>query len=116
MQIPSFLEKNKIIISGVVGAIVFIGIGYWFIFVFLNSEKGATTATIDTTAAAKLLPKNMVQLSDALNKDKVSLSDKSFLESYFVTHAKDYTTYVPTSTSRGRYNPFAPYDSTGSSR
>lgn len=116
MQIPPFLEKNKIIISGVIGALIFIGLGYWFIFVFLSGESGVTTTNVNAASATKLLPRNLILLSDTINKDKVSLKDKSFMESYFIKNAIDYTTFAPTSTSRGRYNPFLPYDSTGSSR
>ena len=114
MQIPPFLEKNKIIISGIIGALVFIVAGYWFIFIFLNSDASATTTTPD--AGTGLLPKNLLIVSDALNKEKLSLKDKSFLDSYFIKHAKDFTTVAPTSTTRGRDNPFAPYDFTRSSR
>ena len=116
MQIPPFLEKNKIIISGVIGALIFIGLGYWFVFVFLSSESTVTTTNVSAASATKLLPKNLILLSDTINKDKITLKDKSFMDSYFIKNAIDYTTYVPTSTSRGRYNPFLPYDSTGSSR
>ena len=116
MQVPPFLEKNKIMISGVIGAIIFIGLGYWFIFIFLKSEATATTTNVQVDSAKKLLPKNFIFLSEAINKDKISLKDKGFLDSYFVKNAKDYTTSVPTSTSRGRYNPFAPYDFTGPAR
>lgn len=55
-------------------------------------------------------------ISDALNRDNLSLKDKSFLDTYFTKHAKDFTTVAPSSTSRGRDNPFAPYDSSRSSR
>lgn len=114
MQVPPFLEKNKILVSAVIGALIFIGLGYWFIFVFLKSDAGVTTTSPST--GTSLLPKNFVMISNALNKDKLSLKDKSFLDSYFIKHAKDFTTVAPTSTVRGRENPFAPYDFTRSSR
>ena len=84
--------------------------------IFLNSDATATTTNVVTSAGTGLLPKNFVMISDAINKEKLSLKDKSFLDSYFIKNAKDYTTYVSTSTSRGRDNPFAPYDFTRSSR
>ena len=117
MQIPPLLEKNKIIISGIIGAIVFIGIGYYLVTMFLNSDINASTVDATKTSGTGLLPKNFMTISDAINKDKLSLKDKTFLDSYFMKHAVDYTTYVSTSTSRGRLNPFVPYyDFTRSSR
>jgi len=117
MQITEFLQKNKIIVSGAVGAILVIAVGYWLVFVFLKSEELTTTTSVSTTASAtRLLPKNFITVSDLIYKDKIDLKNKDFLQSLFLKNAKDFSQVVPTSTSRGRDNPFLPYDYTGSTR
>jgi hypothetical protein len=110
MQIPPFVEKYKALLSiaGVILVVVAI-FGYTAFKVFGPLPDSAVSSS-------SLLPKSFTATSDLINKEQISLKDKSFMESYFVKNAKDYTTYVPASESRGRDNPFVPYDSPGSSR
>jgi hypothetical protein len=108
MQIPPILEKYKmpaIAASMILASIIFAVV---FFLRAISSEQDGPKAS--------LLPKTFTAVNDLINKDKVSLKDTSFMTSYFMQNAKDYTTYVPVSTSRGRDNPFVPYDSPGSSR
>ncbi len=114
MQVPPFLEKNKILVSAILGALIFIALGYWFIYKVVLSDSAMTTITPED--GSKLLPKKLLLISNILEKENIDLTDRSFADTYFIKHSKDFTTYVSTSTSRGRDNPFVPYDFTRSSR
>lgn len=114
MQLPPFVEQNKtLVIGGIAGLIAMLIAGY-FVYSFMQSNNAPVT--VDASVAKAFLPANLKKFDDTTKKDKLDLKNTAFKESEFVKRAKDYSTTVPTSTVRGRDNPFLPYDFTGSSR
>jgi hypothetical protein len=114
MNVKEFFEKNKVLVIGGLAGVLACLIGLYFVYKFFISS--ATPTTVDISSANKLLPKNLINLGDTIKKDGLSLANTSFKDSEFMKRAIDYTTITPTSTVRGRDNPFLPYDFTGSSR
>ena len=113
MQLPPIIEQHKTLLGGVFGAIVLGGLGFWLISIL---KSDTVTATTQVNPNKTLLGPNAILFIQAVTKDKISLKDTSFMDTYLIKHSEDFTQKVSTSTSRGRMDPFSPYDSSRSSR
>lgn len=96
------------------GAVVFLVIAGIIYFYLQFSQKDAVT--IPTSTDSQLLGQNFVVLVRAINEDKISFTQKSFMQSPLVERLQDFSEEISLTESRGRAEPFSPYASTGSIR
>lgn len=112
MEIPTNFTKKKTVITEVVVLILVFGCAYYLYTQF--SAPGVTTS--GTSAGEPLLGASSILFLKAINQDKISFRDISFMDSELVKALQDFTEIIPTSTSHGREDPFTPYASSRSIR
>lgn len=112
MQIPNLFPHKKSML--VEGAVVLLLIGGIIYFYLQFSQKEAVT--IPANVDGQLLGQNFVVLVRAINEDRISFTQKSFMQSPLVERLQDFSEEILPTESRGRAEPFSPYASTGSIR
>lgn len=111
MQVPNIFIHKKTVIIEVLVLLAFMGGVYYFYTNF--SEKSATTTVSHNE---QLLGQNFIVLLKAINQDKISFVQKSFLNSSLVNQLQDFSEVILPTDSRGRAEPFSSYASPGSIR
>ncbi len=115
ITLPPFLEKHKFILSGLTGAIVLALAGVYIVIMF-TSDGGAVVKTNQNQSLLGEVSPSFIVFLQAMNSEKLSLKDQSFIDSYLVRNSHDYTQIINPSLSRGRLDPFSTYVAPGSTR
>jgi hypothetical protein len=110
MQIS--ISKFTGFVTGVVSLLLIGGLGYLSFTLFFQGDAIIDTPDIKTINVGILGPKTQKAASALVNAaDKIALKKKDlmFLDSNLYHSFVDFPDDVPTSTSRGRPDPFLPY-------
>lgn len=102
-----FVKKKTLIIESAV-LIIFLA-GMYYVYTMFTVEDATTTTA---TANEELLGQNFVLFLKAVNNDKLSFRDLSFLDSDLVKQLQDHSQTIDVNDTRGRVDPFVPYAST----
>lgn len=105
MQIQQlFLQKKTLVIEMVVLVLFLVGMYYLF-----SSFSEPSTTTTQTQINQQLLGTNFVLFIKAVNQDKLSFKEMSFVNSPLVQQLQDFSVTIGPTESRGRLDPFTPY-------
>jgi flagellar basal body-associated protein FliL len=104
----SFLIQKKTVIIEVAILIFFLGGMYYLYTMF--SEGSATTST--PSVNEQLLGQNFVLFLKAVNQDRLSFKDITFMDSKLVRELRDFSETIGINDTRGRVDPFVPYAAT----
>jgi hypothetical protein len=102
-----FVQKKTVIIEGVI-LVMFLAGMYYAYTLFSTGD----TVTSPSSANQNLLGQNFVLFLKAVNQDKLSFKNLSFLDSELAKQLVDHSEIIGTTTSRGRVDPFEPYAAT----
>jgi hypothetical protein len=108
MQAPSFFTQHKMLITEIAVAVALLVIGYYGVSLLTNTE---TTSTTEGAINQQLLGQNFVIFLQAVNQDKVNISNTTFLDSQLVRNMQDFSEVIGETSARGRADPFLPYAS-----
>ncbi len=107
MQVPTFFTQKKTVVIEIVVLILFL-VGMYYLYISFSEEQ----ATVTTSQANQaLLGQNFTLFLKAVNQDKLSFKDVSFLSSDFASQLQDFSQNFPPTVVRGRVDPFVPYAS-----
>ena len=101
-----FVQKKTVIIEGLVLVLFLAGMYY------LYTTFSEDTATVSTASVnEQLLGQNFVLFLKAVNQDRLSFREVSFMDSDLVRQLRDYSETIGVNETRGRVDPFVPYAS-----
>lgn len=101
-----FVQKKTVIIEAVV-LILFLA-GMYYVYTSFSQDE---TTTVDSQVNEQLLGQNFVMFLKVVNQDRISFRDVGFLDSSLVQQLRDFSEVIGINESRGRADPFSPYDS-----
>lgn len=101
-----FVQKKTVIIEGLVLVLFLAGMYYLYT---TFSEDTATVSTANVNE--QLLGQNFVLFLKAVNQDRLSFREVSFMDSDLVRQLRDYSETIGVNETRGRVDPFVPYAS-----
>ena len=107
MQVPNSLTDKKTILIEILILAAVLGAGYYGYVTLFNSEN----VTKQVTVNEELLGGNFIEFIKVTKKDKISFSDRGFLDSVYVTQLQDFSEIISPNATRGRLDPFLPYAS-----
>lgn len=108
----SFLIQKKTVIIEVAILVLFLGGMYYLYTTFSQGE-----ATVSSPSAnEQLLGQNFILFLKAVNQDRLSFKDISFMDSGLVQQLRDFSETIGVNDTRGRVDPFVPYAPTRSIR
>lgn len=114
MQVKAILsQKNSIAIE--VGVLIIFLVGMYYLYT-LFSQSDPVTTTSTSSINQRLIGENLGLFLKAVNQDRFSLKDTSFLDSSLVRQLQDFSEVISPNATRGRIDPFTPYASTRSLR
>jgi hypothetical protein len=111
MQLPTIFSEKKSIIIEVIILCVFLG-GMYYVYTSFTEQDPTTTSAINE----QLLGQNFTIFLKAVTKEQFALDKTAFLNSELVNQLQDFSETISPNTSRGRLDPFRPYDSSRSIR
>ena len=92
----------------VIVLIAFLG-GMYYVYTIVSTESAVT---VPSQANQQLLGQNFVLFLKAVNQERLSLQDPSFMNSELVKQLQDFSETILPESTRGRIDPFVPYAST----
>ena len=101
-----FVQKKTVIIEGLV-LVLFLAGMYYLYTTFSEDTETVSTANVNE----QLLGQNFVLFLKAVNQDRLSFREVSFMDSDLVRQLRDYSETIGVNETRGRVDPFVPYAS-----
>lgn len=104
---PGFFVQKKTLIMEMVILIAVLG-GAYYLYTMFSTEDVTTTSP---TVNAALLGPNLTVFLKAVNEDKLTFKNTTFMDSALVKELTDHSQTIGVTNSRGRMDPFVPYAS-----
>lgn len=99
-----FVQKKTVIIEAIV-LVLFLGGMYYLYVTFTEQVPVVSTETMNE----ELLGQDFVLFLKAVNQDRLSFREMSFMNSALVGQLRDYSEMIGINETRGRTDPFVPY-------
>lgn len=111
MQVPPILSEKKSILIETAILCVFLG-GMYYAYTLFSEQDPVTTPAINQ----QLLGQNFTLFLKATSEEQFALNKTAFLNTELVRRLKDFSETISPNDTRGRLEPFLPYDSSRSLR